>query len=405
MNTSLVLTLDMRRAKKDGTFPIIIRISHFNRSTSFTTGISVYEKDWDFDKKIIRKTFSGTSSVTRLNNYLEKQKVKATDIINRLKEEDRLRFLSITQLKTELTKSEKTHSFFSFTEKLIDDFKNAERFGNAKAYTCLLGVVREFHAKKELFFEELNYDFLIRFENYHLAKGNSYNGLAVYMRTIRAIFNKAIHSELIEKKFYPFDKYKIRTEPTQKRAISSNDIKKILNLNLTEDDKLFHTRNYFLTSYLMCGMSFIDMAFLTMENIKNGRVQYRRAKTSKLYDFIISEQLQQILNFYAFNKLENQFVFPIIKRKKLEEQYKDVEWARKTYNKNLLTLAQKCGITSKLTSYVSRHSFATEALLNEIPLKAISQMLGHSSLSTTQIYLNSLPNNIMDEYLKKMQIK
>lgn len=405
MNTSLVLTLDMRRAKKNGTFPIIIRISHFNRSTSFTTGISVFEKDWDFDKKMIRKSYTGTSSVTRLNNFLEKQKVKATDIINRLKEEDRLRFLSITQLKSELTKSGKTHSFFSFTEKVIDDFKNAERFGNAKAYNCLLGVIREFHAKKELFFEELNYDFLVRFENYHLAKGNSYNGLAVYMRTIRAIYNKAINSELIEKKFYPFDKYKIRTEPTQKRAIGSDDIKKILNLNLTEDDKLFHTRNYFLTSYLMCGMSFIDMAFLTMENIKNGRIQYRRAKTSKIYDFIISEQLQQILNFYAFNKLNNQFVFPIIKRKKLEEQYKDVEWARKIYNKNLFALAQKCEITSKLTSYVSRHSFATEALLNEIPLKAISQMLGHSSLTTTQIYLNSLPNNIMDEYLKKMQIK
>ncbi len=51
MNTSLVLTLDMRRTKKDDTYPVIIRISHYNRSTSFTTGVSVLEKDWDFDKK------------------------------------------------------------------------------------------------------------------------------------------------------------------------------------------------------------------------------------------------------------------------------------------------------------------------------------------------------------------
>lgn len=148
MNTSLVLTLDMRRAKKDGSYPVIIRISHYNRSTSFATGIAVPEKDWDFDKKIIRKTYTGTSSVTRLNNFLNKQKIKATDIINRLKEEDRLRFLSITQLKDELTKADKTHSFFSFTENLISDFKKAERFGNMKAYSTLLGIIKAFHSSK-----------------------------------------------------------------------------------------------------------------------------------------------------------------------------------------------------------------------------------------------------------------
>ena len=405
MNTSLVLTLDMRRAKKDGTFPVIIRISHFNRSTSYSTGISVLEKDWDFDKKMIRKSFTGTSSVTRLNNYLNKQKVNAIDIINQLKEEDKLKFMSITQLKNILTKGNQSHSFFSFTEKLIQEFVETERFGNEKAYKTLLGVLKGFHSSKDLTFEEINFDFLSRFENYHLSKGNTYNGLAVYMRTIRAIFNKAINSELIDKKYYPFEKYKIKTTPTEKRALDGKDVKKILKLELKNDDNLFNTRNYFLASYLMCGMSFIDMAFLKLSNIENGRVRYRRLKTSKIYDFAISNQLMQILEHYIKDKKENDFVFPIIKRKKLQDQYKDVEWARKTYNSNLDKIADKCKINSKLTSYVSRHSFATEALLNNIPLSAISQMLGHSSLTTTQIYLKSLPNNIMDMYVDKMQIK
>jgi len=405
MNTSLVLTLDMRRAKKDGTYPVIIRVSHFNRSTSYTTGVSVLEKDWDFDNKIVRKTYSGTTSVIRLNNFLNKQKIKAVDIINQLKEEDRLRFLSITQLKKELTKENQSHSFYEFTLKLIQDFKKSERFGNAKAYTTLLSVIRNYHTSKDLTFEEINYDFLVRFENNHKAKGNTYNGLAVYMRTIRAIYNKAIFSELIDKKYYPFDNYKIKTTPTQKRAIPAQEVKKILDLSIEQSDSLFHTRNYFLCSYLMCGMSFIDMSFLTIKDIKNKRVHYRRMKTSKLYDFIISEQLAQLLEFYIRDKKDNEFVFPIIKRKELELQYKDMEWARKTYNSNLDKIAKKCNIDSKLTSYVSRHSFATQAVLNDIPLNAISQMLGHSSLTTTQIYLKSLPNNIMDMYVDKMQIK
>jgi len=101
------------------------------------------------------------------------------------------------------------------------------------------------------------------------------------MRTIRAIFNQAIKSGIVDKNLYPFDKYTIKNEPTRKRALEMDDIRKILLINLSEDDKLFHTRNYFMASYLMCGMSFIDMAFLTLEDLKNGRVSYRRKKTSQ----------------------------------------------------------------------------------------------------------------------------
>jgi len=125
----------------------------------------------------------------------------------------------------------------------------------------------------------------------------------------------------------------------------------------------------------------------------------------KLYDFIISEQLKQILEYYLKGKSKADFVFPIIKQNKLEKQYKDIADARKKYNVRLKLLAEKCSIASHLTSYVSRHSFATQAVLQNLPLQAVSQMLGHSSLATTQIYLKSLPNNVMDEYMKKMQIK
>lgn len=156
------------------------------------------------------------------------------------------------------------------------------------------------------------------------------------MRTIRAIINKAIKSELIDKKYYPFDKYKIKTTPTEKRALDRKDVKKILKLSLKDDDNLFHTRNYFLASYLMCGMSFIDMAFLTINKLENGRVHYRRLKTYKIYDFAISSQLAQIFEHYVIDKSSDDFVFPIIKKKFLQDQYKDVEWARKTYNENLL---------------------------------------------------------------------
>ncbi len=71
---------------------------------------------------------------------------------------------------------------------------------------------------------------------------------------------------------------------------------------------------------------------------------------------------------------------------------------REFHPKPLTELGELCGIETRLTSYVSRHSFATQAMLHKVPVVAISAMLGHSKLSTTQIYLKDLPNNILDEY-------
>jgi integrase/recombinase XerD len=161
---------------------------------------------------------------------------------------------------------------------------------------------------------------------------------------------------------------------------------------------VFNARNYFVASYMLYGMNFTDMAHLKKENIVNGRIQYRRKKTSKLYDIKITEGLQKILSFYKEKSPDSEYIFPIIKRETAIDQFYDIRDIRKRYNKNLKALAELCGIEQNLTSYVSRHSFATHAMLEEVPINAISTMLGHSSLKTTETYLKSLPSNILDDY-------
>ena len=238
----------------------------------------------------------------------------------------------------------------------------------------------------------------MRYESKYLSKGNNINGLASNLRTIKAIYNKAIRVGLVKKEAYPFTNYKIRTIPTKKRAIDLESIKKIVVMRLDRSSALFHYRNYFLASYMMYGISFMDLGFLKLENIINGRIRFQRSKTGKLYDIKITEKLQEIISIYTGNKEKHEFIFPIIKRDKLELQHKDVDWERHRYNKGLKRIGALCGIEDNLTSYVSRHSFATQAMLQNVPLMAISEMLGHSKLNTTQIYLKSLPNNILDSY-------
>lgn len=403
MQTSLTLSLDKRRSRKDGKFPVIIRLGHYQKTTSIATGQAIPEDCWDERKKKIRVSYKGTDALYHLNNLLLKELVSYQDKINKLLETGELEFLSIKQLKNRLVGKNKYDSFFEFGDAKAAELKATKRFGTARSYKELVNILRKFTKGRDVKFNEVNYEFLLDFERFHLSKpGNSINGVASYMRTLRSLYNKGIKEGLVKREAYPFYNYQIKTVPTAKRAIKQDSVKKILQMKLDPTDFMVHYRNYFVLSYMLFGMSFIDMAFLKVENIKNGRILFQRKKTSKLYDIKITEPLQKILSFYTKNKKPKDFILPIIKRENPELQYKDAKDALQRYNIGLTRLADRCGIDEKLTSYVSRHSFATHAMLKNIPLMAISEMLGHSKLSTTQIYLKSLPSNLMDVYQEQM---
>lgn len=404
MKTNLTLSMDTRRKRKDGTCPIIFRLSHHRKTTAIAAGFTVSPQYWNERNREVKRNYKGVSSVTRLNNLLSKKKTELMDGISSLEETGRLEGLSIKELKSILTKSTVKVSFFEYTRQLIDGMMEAKRFGNARAYRQLYNVLKTFNGTESLRFEEITYAYLNRFEIYHLGKGNGINGLSVYMRTIRAIYNKAITQGLVARDRYPFTRYKIKSEPTAKRAISREKIKRILDLELETNTPLLHARNYFLASYLMNGISFIDMAFLKVGNIIDGRVHYKRQKTTKPYDIKITQQLLSILDTYLKGKKKTDFIFPIVKRSELLEQHLDIRDARIKYNRRLKEIAKLCEIEDNLTSYVSRHSMATNLILNDVPINALSKMLGHSDISTTEIYIKNLPTHIMDEYQERLEI-
>jgi site-specific recombinase XerD len=404
MQTSANLAIDKRRIKNDQTFTIIIRLCHFQKTTSISTGKSIPLHYWDDKNKKVRANYGRKSDVNLLNQFLYEQLGKARNIINVLELKNELRFLSINQVKERISKRRKFDSFFEYGDKLVEDLIKANRLGSAKSYRGLLTRLRSYTKKKDLKFNDINYEFLVNFETFHLSNNNSLNGLASYLRTLRSIYNKAIKDRLIEKEAYPFNDYQIKTTPTSKRAIQYESVLKLLHYKTEKGSWPFHYKNYFLISYLLFGMSFIDMAFLKKKNIVGDRIKFQRKKTSKNYNILITDQLMEILDFYLVDKENDDFILPILNSNTLTEQYKQVQEARNRYNKGLRRIAKQCGIKEYLTSYVSRHSFATHAMLKDIPLHVISSMLGHSKLNTTQIYLDSLPTTILDKYHKQLTL-
>jgi site-specific recombinase XerD len=395
MKTFVILALDTRSPKTDGTSPIVLRITHHQKVTQINTGFYLNPKDWNETTRSIKPSFKG--SATRINNLLQKKKSEAIDVIAKLDEQKVLDTLTAVELKKWIEKRPERTSFFAFAQTLIDEMKEANRIGNAKYYKEVISTIKKFNCDRDMTFLDINLAFLNRLETHHLKKGQSYNGLAAKLRAIRAIYNKAIKAKLVDKELYPFAEYSIKTVKTRKRAINPAAIRKIEEKHFEPGHPLFNARNYFLVSLYLRGMSFTDLAHLKMENIIDGRIQYERKKTGMQYDIKITEATQAILTFYTAKKGKDEFVFPIIRSSDIEEQYRQVEWARRRFNKKLKLLAIECEIQENLTSYVSRHSFATIAKNLGHPTASISDMLGHTNIKTTEIYLDSLQSDLLDD--------
>ena len=171
---------------------------------------------------------------------------------------------------------------------------------------------------------------------------------------------------------------------------------KLIALDLSYSSSLCFARDLFLLSFYMRGMAFVDMAYLKHDNIKNGVIRYIRHKTDIMLEIKIEQCISDIINRYA-SKSKLGYLLPIITRTDAEKAYTQYKNKRSYYNKLLKKISQLIGPDILLTSYVSRHSWATIARNMNISLAVISAGMGHSSETMTRIYLTSLEASTIDQ--------
>jgi len=146
------------------------------------------------------------------------------------------------------------------------------------------------------------------------------------------------------------------------------------------------------------GISFIDLAFLKVENIYDNRIEYKRRKTGRLYSIPIIPPLQKLLDKYLKGKSKGDFILDIINSSDPQQQITSVRSKLRRYNRSLKEIGKLCEIETPLTSYVARHSYATIAKKKGVPTAVISEALGHSSEEVTQVYLDSFDRKTLDDF-------
>lgn len=293
----------------------------------------------------------------------------------------------------------------TFIEEQIKQLREEHRFGTANNYEKTMRSLESFVRNKKLTFTNFNEQLIADYNTYLISKGLMRNSISFYMRNLRAIYNKAVKQKIVKKKEL-FSEVYTGIDKTRKRAVDERLITKLYNLKLDNNDSLSFTRDIFIFSYCMRGMSFVDIAYLKKNDISNGVISYCRRKTGQLMNVRIESCMQCIINKYKENTSE--YIFPIIKSDDKGEAYKQYRSAINIYNRNLGILSDMIGSGCKLSSYTARHSWATAARKHDVPISVISAGMGHSSETTTQIYLKSIEDDVVDranaEIINKLRI-
>lgn len=399
------MILDDRRSKADGVYPVIIRIIHNRKNSSIATGVRVHKEYWDTQLCQIKPTHPNYST---LNPSLLEFYIKVQRAIHSLDENNEFSF---TELKDKLDPKVKPSkivssatTFNEFSDELIKNLFIINKVGNALVYQTASNRLIGFAKDRKLKFKEIDYTLLESFQRHLISQGVKQNSISNYLRTIRAIYNRAIKEKIIDRSHYPFTEVPIRSERTAKRAILASDLAKIYKLDLRENTREWHARNYFLLSFSLIGVSFTDLAYLKPSNVVKGRILYRRRKTRKEYSIKITPLAQQIINEYS--KRNDKYLLPILPASVIEDSLianQTIHQWIKTTNKWMKELAKACDISETLTTYVARHTWATTAKRLGYSNELIAEAMGHEyGNKITNIYLDNFEQSVVDELNEKV---
>lgn len=397
MNTTFKLEL-RSEPKLDKTYLILLRITQNRKHKRLSTGVYTFKENFNKKAEFGKWIRRSNPDYQKLNQLLKEKISEVNEIQNELSRNKQSTSANniITSIKTG-----NTESFISFFEDRLKKFYDSHSASYYKNVKAKHKKLTEYLKGKDLLFREITVKFLNDYEDYLTKQGLAVNSRIGHLKIIRSILLDGIKEGRFEG-VNPFLLKKIKSMKSNKKKLSTDEIRKLQDLNLPKESALWHTKNYFLFAFYCAGIRISDVMQLTWSNIKEGRLQYEMGKTDEDHSIKILPQANDILKKYKTKDSKpSDFIFPILdsQLKKADKHIlrNSIESANAKINMNLKKIQELATIETKLSFHISRHSFAEILRQKKVSIYDIKDLLGHSDISQTQNYLKGFDTITADK--------
>ena len=378
--------LDTRGQKSVAGYPLKLAINHKSKTALIPLVTKLEINQWDQKKEKVVKH----PEQSKINLYIStlRQQVSTAILnlacqenINQLSATDIKQYIDITlnpEKKDELENKKRfAYRFRKFADSKSPSTKNVYM----QTYNRLIAYLGE-KKLSVLTFEDITKNWLTDFENF-LAKTACKNARNIHLRNIRAVVNDAIDNEITTA--YAFRRFKIKPEATVKRSLTVEQLREFFNYPC--EPYLEKYVDMFKLIFMLIGINVADLA--NLKEITNGRIEYRRAKTHRLYSIKVEpEALELIKKLSGKDWLVN-----------IRDKYTDHNDYTRHINRELKKLGkierkglggkkERVPLHKEITTYWARHSWATIASSLDIPKDVIAHALGHGNNTVTDIYID-----------------
>lgn len=393
--TSIKIRLNSARSNKDGTYPLVIRVIRNRRKREIHIPFSAFPPEFDPLAETLRYTGHKKARreyIDRANAYLIYIKELIGKIYDKLETSGGQ--YTADDVIAAFHRYRTSNNLFVFADSLIEKLEKEGKNGTASNYRNTINAFTRFiGSDNEYDLADLTGRVVKDFTVHLKERKLSPNTVWFYFCQLRAIYNKAVEEHIAAPEIHPFSGIEIKRESTHKRAISRTEIQKVADVRLEEKDESTNlARDLFLLSFYTRGMAFVDMCHLTKENMEGDILSYRRQKTGQALEMRVEAPLRILLRKYADEN--SPYLLPMLRP---DNSYHASTCVQRKLNKRIRKIGEWLGFDFPLTFYVARHSWATLAQDEGIPISVISAGMGHTSESTTHIYLAQIDSGKVDK--------
>lgn len=379
---TVTCVLDTRHQRKNGEYPIKIRVTYKSQSWYYPVKQSVIIDSWS------EITNGDSTKYSEIWEDIESCYLLVKSHVDLLVDK---KFFSFEQLKKSIRCVNSASLNSLFREKIIE-LETESQIATKVMYESTLNIIEK-HYPKEIPVEQVDLKWIREFEKY-LSKGRSKATVYSHMRNVRAMMNLAVNRGNISRDMYPFGQggYTVKRVVGRKKALTCDEIRSIIDFK-PKSKELRKYKDLWIFMYLCNGITVDDLLTMKYQNIYDDELRFVRGKTKRMTVEIkeirapLSPELQKIIKRWGNKPLPANYIFPLVKRSvDPAKQLIRKSGFTKVFNQKLKIIGALLNIDN-LTTVTARHSFATVLKNNGIEVPFISESLGHTDVNTTEIYL------------------